>query len=185
MSQTFSIPCPHCQQSQSIAARQAGQQLTCLNCQKHFEAPKLRDLRALSPGAQNLAVTQNSRPNPLKAGAFALGLILLIVGSVSGYFLYRHAAELISPADVDQRATAFGNTFADSSPADVWRFMEMIMNDRELPPFELAEWRTQDELGRFLRNVSFGLFGLSGLGFVVFVGALWTMVNDRKRSATK
>ncbi len=181
MSQMFSVPCPHCQYVLTIAAKHAGQQLLCPGCQKSFDAPKLRDLKASVPSPVTATKPHSdARPSLLKAGMFSLGLVLLIVGSISGYFLWQYAGELISPADEHQRAIAFGNTFADSSPAEVWQFMESVVANRELPPFEQAEWRTQDELGRFLRNVSYGLFGLAALGLVALIAGLVSMSRDRQ-----
>lgn len=147
-----------------------------------FDAPKLRDLKRLAPVHEPTEAVGDARPSPLKAGLFVLGIILMIAGAISGWSLYRVASPMLAQDDFEKRVQMFGQTFDDASPADVWRFMELILEDRELPPFEQAEWRTEFQLGQLFRNVSYGLWGLAGVGLILVASSL-VMLSREKRTA--
>jgi hypothetical protein len=161
-----------------VATTQAGQEMTCAECQERFEVPQLQVLRQLD--------TEESwtKPDPLRRTSgrrevlFVIGLVTMLLGMGTGYELNRHSNSLMiefeSPeTQVEEQANAL-------SPAQVLGQWVAIENSADLPEWQEHPMIGNLKQGRILKNISFGLWGIGGLGFLMIIASFFCQSKKRK-----
>ncbi len=177
MADRFSLPCPRCTASNEVETRQAGETISCAQCQQAIEIPTLRGLRLLHP----IAIGTTARRPSAGAGqflvsrvTFALGLVLLIVGLAGGGGLWYSAAQLEtepSQSEIDQLNAEIFASIDQSNVTEFWNtWHEQII---ALPPgtYQPSEFAVNRQTARTRQTVGLWFFGLVPLGVAALIGS--------------
>jgi DNA-directed RNA polymerase subunit RPC12/RpoP len=170
----YLFPCPECEQEFELETKQAGQDLTCQNCNATFVAPKLGEIRKL-PIVGGAAASRKTFGT--KSGSNFLstaGLALALLGALAGGGLYYYASTLKQEYSVDEELASFGEWIDELQPEQVIEYYTRIEIEEGL-----GEWR---ELGinrynrqsDILRNISYGIFGVGGIGVLMLLASMVT-----------
>jgi hypothetical protein len=162
--------CPRCSHTNLLSATQAGQELTCAGCNQSFEVPQLQVLRQFAVEKDSTAVKEKSTSWAARDMLFVIGMICLIVGSSSGYGLYRYSNSLIDDIknpdkEIEMRVDSL------SSGAVLWDWYHIEKNP------DLPDWLEHPIIGRrkqgnILKKVAYGLCGIGGCGFLLVATSL-------------
>ena len=170
MSARFQFPCPHCESKFELVTKQAGQTLTCQQCNKTCEAPKLGTLRNLEPvGGAAPTASSDSSWGGRKSLLFVFGLGLAILAGTAGYFLYQNASSRYTEFDLEKGLAQLDSDIDGFTPAMVMRkYQSLRVEDG------LGDWVEQPRVGEnkqaeILMNFSYGLFGLAGIGLLLLI----------------
>lgn len=169
----YLYPCPHCNYTFELATKQAGQSLSCPECQAEFEAPKLGILKTLEVAANSHPATQNSFAGGIKSSLFVAGLAIAVILGTAGSLLYVYSSKLIGRVDIAKGSEVFNeevNLYTDSQVVE--KFEQMNVSDG------LGEWKEQKVVrysnqGRILQTTSYGILGLAGVGLMMLIGSFF------------
>ena len=171
MSLRYLFPCENCDHVFELVAKQAGQDLKCPKCEAASSAPKLGTLRQLETigGAE-------SKPSGAANGAtrnslFVIGLAMAIIGGAAGAGLYQYATSMIREFDIHKVIDNFDAWIDEQAPSDVVALYETMELDKGLGDWEEQPHVGSNRQGRILRNFSYGLMGISGIGLLLLVGS--------------
>lgn len=177
MADRFSLNCPRCAASNEVDMRQAGETLSCAQCQHAIEIPTLRGLRLLNPVATRTSASRS----PTGAGqflvsrtTFALGLVLLFIGLAAGGGLWYSASQLEtepSQAEIEQTNAQIFENIDRSNVTQFWKtWHEQII---ALPPgtYRPSKFAENRRLARNRRTTGLWFFGLVPLGVATMIGS--------------
>ena len=169
MSPRYSLICPHCQHSNVVATTQAGQDIDCAGCQQTIQAPRLGQLKQL-PVIEAAAPAQHKESN--KGGKlFVLGMLMLIFGGGGGGGLFYYASgKLFDYETVIEEKIAKLDGFVDPlNVIELAQLYETMPLEGGLPAWEERPYVGQNKQGLILRNISYGLLALGGIGLICAV----------------
>ena len=167
----YKLNCPNCDHLLEVETRNAGQELECDSCQETVVVPKLGDLRQLPQVEGSARTTKNVR-SPLASWLFAGGLLIAVLSAAAGGGLYYYAhAYLQYPVDLDEQLQT---TNAQINDFESWELWDTWHND--VLTMNLGEWREHpfiryNKQSAILKNFSYGLFGLAGIGLLMMLGS--------------
>ena len=179
MSKCYLLPCSKsdCQQKIEVETRHAGGTIACPKCGTDVSVPRLRELKQLAPpeisgkGSDSDKFTQ---PNRTKSVLFSSGLGLAVIAGAIGWVIFNYGSGL-----VEETASAVGYAtnnvnvpVQDAEPEilwDLWHSNPII--DDELPDWSESIWTRYNKQGKILRNISYGIFGVAGIGALLMVGS--------------
>lgn len=170
----YLLPCDNCNHQLIIVPKQAGQDLECPQCQHPVEAPKLGEMKQLEVvGGTEPVKRPAASSGGLRNLLFVIGLGMAIICGATGYFVNRYASELVYEIDYDQEQKDFEEEVDNLNSAQVVALYEAMQIENGLgewyePPY--VRYNTQ---GAILRNVSYGVIGLSGLGVLMLIGSFF------------
>lgn len=172
MSLRYKLPCPHCDYCLEVIPRQAGQDLECPQCLQTIEAPKLGKMKQLETVGGSPERAASNSGGSLRNMLFVIGLLVAIVGGAGGYFVYRHADNLIFEIDYEEEEKKFNEEVDILTPGQV-----VALHDEMNIEAGLGEWYEPNFVryntqGAYLLKFAYGLFGLSGLGVLCLIGSL-------------
>jgi hypothetical protein len=178
MTQPVFVPCPQCGHSSAVELRQAGQKITCRQCQHCFELPTMGTLRRMlepTEGPRVAAPTSTSDParRPQRV-MFVLGMALFFLFAAAGAGMFVWASNFateLPQAEIDKLNQA---TFAQIDQADLSQFWEFWTE--EVIAYPIGEWVESGlvanrKAARLRRNIGIGLFGLAGAGLLTAAGS--------------
>lgn len=177
----YLLPCPACEHPFELTARQAGQPLNCSQCEHAFEAPKLGTLKQLPVSGEGSADPAASKKESTgwKKYVFASGLIIAVVAGIAGAALYWYSQSLFTPTDVEGHISQVIEKDLDQfSPAQLWDLWK-----RQDLEGGLGEWFEPEYMGdniqsNILKNFSYGLLGLAGLGVLILLSSFAMKGSD-------
>lgn len=169
MSLRYSLICSHCQHSNVVTTTQAGQDIDCAGCQQTIQAPRLGQLKQL-PVIEAAAPAQHKESN--KGGKlFVLGMLMLIFGGGGGGGLFYYASgKLFDYETVIEEKIAKLDGFVDPlNVIELAQLYETMPLEGGLPAWEERPYVGQNKQGLILRNISYGLLAIGGIGLICAV----------------
>ena len=174
MSIRYLLPCPECDQSNELETKQAGQDLNCVHCDANISAPKLGILKQL-PQLEGDTKEKAKKKGQGSGNVLAtLGLGVLLLAGLAGGGLYYYGGMLQKDMDV------YGNMEVHLSLLDELTPSQLVEHYQRIDPERgLGEWRElpvsrYNRQGAILKNFSYGLFGIAGIGLVIFLVSLFS-----------
>jgi len=173
MSPRYLFPCRNCDYEFELVTKQAGQSLTCPQCQNDCEAPKLGALRQLESvgGEVTSSTSRSGSGSSLRNILFVSGLSLAVLAGVAGYFLYQHAQSMISVFDVEEVLADFNELADQQKASQLIRYYDQMDIPKGLPEWQEQVHVGQNKQANILTNVAYGLFGLAGIGLLMLFGS--------------
>lgn len=166
MSQQALVPCPKCQNIVPIEFRHAGQDRTCPSCKHIFVAPKLRELKLLSPedsvNTSRGTANVKGKSNTLQNLMFVLGLGTALLAGVGAYLLsqYTKSTLVFDEKNIKSYALKAEGNMDDKNPAQLWDEWDTILESRTLPAWELMG---TDQIKRYSTTLQWATRILAGL----------------------
>jgi hypothetical protein len=172
MSLRYQFPCENCDHVFELVSRQAGQELKCPECEATSSAPKLGELRQLETIGSDDSLPASKSRGGAKNILFASGLALAILAGAAGIGLYQYANSMITEFDIDKTMQSVDEWFDAAPPSDVVAAFEGMQVDQGLGDWQEQPIVGDNRQGAILRNVSYGLLGLAGVGLLLMIGSL-------------
>jgi len=170
----YLFPCDNCNHQLIVVPRQAGQNLTCPQCQHFVEAPKLGEMKQLEMVGGTEPV---NRPAASSGGLrnllFVVGLAMAIICGATGYLVNRYASALIFEIDYDQEQKEFEEEVDHLNSAQVVALYEAMQIEKGLGEWYEPNYVRYNTQGAILRKISYGVFGLAGLGLLMLIGSFF------------
>ena len=169
MSPQYSLICTHCQHSNVVTTTQAGQNIDCAGCQQSIQAPRLGQLKQL-PMVEAAAPVQHKESS--KGGKlFVLGMLMLIFGGGGGAGLYYYASGKLFDYEtvVEEEITKLDSWVDGASLIEQVQLYETMPLEAGLPAWEERPYVGQNKQGLILRNLSYGLLAIGGIGLICAV----------------
>ena len=170
MSSRYSLICSHCQHSNVLMTTQAGQDIDCAGCQQTIQTPRLGQLKQLP------VIEAAAAPSKQKAGSkggklFVLGMLMLIFGGGGGGGLYYYASGKLFDYEtvVEQKITKLDSWVDEASLIEQLQLYETMPLEGGLPAWEERPYVGQNKQGLILRNISYGLLAIGGIGLICAV----------------
>jgi len=182
MAKCFLLPC-ECNHKLSVETRNAGSTIECPQCSATLDVPKLRELKNLEPAIQDQGTGQSRAANPVKRHLFTLGLGIAVIAGLAGGALYKYSSNMINKDQQTRDEIAEfekADAFLKEAPlAQVWDIWHDNIDDIDLPEWKEATWNTNLAQGTILKNFSYGILGLAGIGLLL---TLSSFLISNKRS---
>ena len=178
----YLLPCPECQTSLSVTPSQAGDRLTCSQCQTEVSIPKLGILRQLpkSEETENAASKRESeRPVATQIAFVALGLLALGGFLVAGFSGIRWGLIPVLNTS-DQHVQEIRANYAQKPSAELIREYEQMVGDGIELGVPFGYKRISDEKGRWGRIASVS----AGVGLLAVAGAFGFAAVGRRGTST-
>ena len=135
----------------------------CPFCGKLIELPGMREIRQLPVAGDPKDVSTGSSRNETVSWLFSGGLLVGVVAGLCGWALMAYADSLVTESILENQIE-FGRSQLDLLPAghlwDAWDSMTVI----GLPDWEETTQVRYNKQAGHLRNIAFGLYGLSVIG---------------------
>ena len=177
----YLLPCPECQTSLSVTPSQAGDKVTCSDCQTEVSIPKLGILRQLpqSEESENAAPNRHSERSVSSQIAFvALGLVALGGFLVAGFSGIRWSLIPV-PNTTDRHVQEYRDIYAQKPSAELIREYEQMVGDGIELGVPFGYKRISDEKGRWGRIASVS----AGVGLLAVAGAFGFAAVGRRGTA--
>lgn len=171
MSLRYLFPCQNCDHVFELVSKQAGQDLKCPNCQATSSAPKLGSLRQLSVVGEDELAPSSAANGGAKNSLFVFGLALAILFGAAGIGLYQYANSLITEINIDQKMEDMDKWLDGIPPSDVVAMFEAMQVDKGLGDWQEQPYVGDTRQGTILKNFSYGLMGLAGVGLLLVIGS--------------
>ena len=178
MSARYLFPCPSCEHQIELVTKQAGQDLTCSQCNSAIEAPKLgilRNLELVGGQTKSSGASGSRTENWLFVG----GLALAILAGAAGAFVYNYGSGMRSDFDLDSRLVEFDRWADELTTFEVVATFERMQVDKGLGDWQELEETKSDNQGKILQTFSYGLMGLAGAGVLMLVTSLFMMIGKK------
>jgi hypothetical protein len=179
MSLRYLFPCQNCDHVFELVSKQAGQDLKCPKCEATSSAPKLGSLRQLSVVGEEEPVPASAANAGAKNSLFVFGLALTILFGAAGIGLYQYADKMITEIDIDQKMEQVDDWLDGLPPSDVVAMFEAMQVDKGLGDWQEQPYVGDTRQGTILKNFSYGLMGLAGVGVLLVIGS-FTLSGRRK-----
>ena len=178
----YLLPCSECQTSLSVTPSQAGDKVTCSNCQMEVSIPKLGTLRQLpqTEEPENAVPNRESDRSVSTQIAFvALGLLALVGFLVAGFCGIRWSLITV-PNTTDRHVQEIRDDYAQKPSAELIREYEQMVSDGIELGVPFGYKRFSDEKGRWGRIASIS----TGVGLLAIVGAFGFAAVGRRGTAS-
>lgn len=174
MATAYLLNCHHCQTANEVETRHAGTQMTCRNCQRSLDIPKLRELRNLPLARPEEASARFvTVQNPWRGTLFVGGILALLIGGATGWVIKQGAEpyihENITADDVVKSIEGEIDKLSHTQLWDLWT--QDFASKRALPEWQEADWRLISDQAVVMRNVAYVLLGLAGLGLAAIISS--------------
>ena len=175
MPEKYLLPCKQCEASIEITARDAGRELNCSQCDSKSTAPPMREIRNLSPVDTDSVQSPLERPalpgrNQSKSWLFSGGLLLAVLAAVAGGSLWWYASGLETHRNVEKEIDFANQILDEATPGVVWTAWRS-MSGSKLPDWKESTETRYNKQASILKNIAYGLGGLSGLGLLMMIGS--------------
>ena len=170
MSNRFHFPCPECDQSFEITTTQAGSEVACPHCSQTVALPTLGALKRLEP----VDAPSGRKEKQKVSGWVTVGLAAGILAALAGIGLYQYASSMINETDIEGELAKFNEQIDQFTAPEVIGTFEFLNVEEGLGEWKELTVTRYNAQGRILQNVSYGLFGLSAIGFVIAAVSLTT-----------
>lgn len=101
---------------------------------------------------------------------FVSGLGLAILAGVAGFFLYKHAQSRYTVFDIEDGIAMMESELDEVPPATVLKYYDVLNVDNGLGDWAEQPYVGENNQATILMNVSYGLFGLAGIGLILMIG---------------
>lgn len=170
----YLLPCPQCQQPIQLPSRQAGQTVTCPQCNAAFEAPRLGQLKNL----QQVSAEVDARPataggSVLKRWLFTLGLASAVLLGAAGFGLYQFAGSIESKVDPRDAVEAFQSDIAGLSDTEVYQIAASYDADATIGQYYQPTALKSKKQSEILKTIAYGLLGLAAVGTITLVSSFF------------
>ena len=172
MARSYHYPCSHCQQTIKLSVVQAGQDTCCPKCDQPITVPKLGELRQFEAVEEPAAPGSQSAGSSLKRFLFTTGLAVAVLLGAAGGVLYNYASDLDIEFDLESLLATENQAIDELSPVELLDYHEKLFEQG------LGEWQEQaitqfQKRSSILKQLSFGLFGLSAIGVLMVAGSFF------------
>ena len=180
MSLRYLFPCGNCDHVFELVSKQAGQDLKCPKCEAISSAPKLGSLRQLDTVGGTEPNPKDTANGGARNSLFVLGLALAIFAGAAGIGLYQYGNSMITEFDILQVVENLDEWMDDRSPAEVVALYEGMDIESGLGDWEEQPHVADNRQGTILKNASYGLMGISGIGVLLIIGSF--LMGSRNRA---
>ena len=174
-SNLYLLPCAKCQHPLEVQTRQAGQSLTCPQCNHSFDAPRLGEFKRLqhaSNGASpQLGSGGQGSTSILKRWLFTLGLAMAVLLGAAGFGVYQFAGSIQQEIDADGALEQLAKDIDGFSDAEVYQVATTYDVDESIGEYFQPDRVKSNKQGEILEYVAFGLMGLAAIGLLMLVGS--------------
>lgn len=170
----YLLPCDGCEHQFQLTTSQAGQPQGCPQCGATIDAPKLGTLKQLPTSVHSEAAASQGEVG-WKRYVFAMGLMTAVAAGIAGGALYWYSQSLFTPVDVESHIEMVQQDIDQFSPAELWYNWHHPTVQQQLED-GLGEWFEPEYMGKniqsnHLKNFSYGLLGLAGLGVLMLLSS--------------
>ena len=121
-SNLYLLPCAKCQHSLEVQTRQAGQALSCPQCDHSFDAPRLGEFKRLQRASNgDSPQLSGGSTSMLKRWLFTLGLAMAVLLGAAGFGIYQFAGSIQQEIDADGALELFQSDIDGFSDAEVYQ----------------------------------------------------------------
>lgn len=165
------LPCPKCDNAIIVTTRQAGQAVTCSECNETSVAPSLGALKRLpavggvSKPEQGGASTRSGAGNAL----FVFGLLLATLGILGGGGLYYYGNQQIVDYNVDGAMDRLEPYVDELTGSQIAVLFDQMNVDRGLGEWEEQPHVAQTKQAYILIYFSYALMAVGGVGLMLMV----------------
>ena len=171
MTGQYLFTCPSCQATNGLSPKQAGQELTCTDCNEGFQAPKLGDIRKLPVRDEGSSKKAKEKSySPLQGWLFSGGLTLAMVAGIAGWFLNDYASSLSTDVDIPAEVQRFNDLLDKQPPAEVYRLSRVSEDDIALE-YEEPMYKSFNKQSEILTYIAYGLYALCGIGLLMMISS--------------
>lgn len=170
---TYLFNCTDCEQQFEITEKQAGMEYACPFCEAKNVMPGMREIRRLPTKEPTGAEKPPKLTKQGEAGSwlFSGGLLVAVVAGLLGVALFSYAGRIAIDMQVDEKIE-WGRTQVEGLKGgqllDAWDSMA-----QGLPDWSESVGVRYNKQSGHLKNIAYGLFGLSALGFLALVGSFF------------
>jgi len=190
------LPCPFCNRSISVTISQAGSEVTCPECQRAVEVPKLGELKRLAASAEqpespqlssqwaNGPADSSAESNSGRRIAFAGLLAIAGVALVAGAFCFVRYLAIEIPATSEAHIAEIEQIYKQVPASQLvreWQQMEKYGLD---VPSPYGYKKLEIEKNRWQRNTLISA-GVIGIALVAAVGLMLTSPKRRPTPSEK
>lgn len=165
--------CTSCEKQFEITEKNAGMAFACPFCEAENAIPGMRDIRKLPVKDDSTT----SKPPKLTARTetgswlFSGGLLLAVLGGLLGAALFSYADGLAVDTQVDEQIEWGQTQIGGLKGGQLWDAWDAL--SQGLPDWtETAGVRYNKQSGH-LKNIAYGLFGISALGVLALIGSFF------------
>ncbi len=170
MPDLFQLPCPQCAAIIQVGPRQSGQTLTCAECGKDIEVPKLGEIKKLSP--VETAPANLKRPmSAARKGLFTAGLALAVIFGGAGLGLHLYARSLHTPVDIEHHVQQTREEVRNLNPEQLYKLATTLSKTEDLGEFAEPPFLKGNKQSSILAYLAFGLYAIGGVGLLMLLGS--------------
>ncbi len=171
----YLFTCSSCEKQFEISEKQAGMDCNCPFCETANTIPGMRAVRQLPPKVADEHKQKQragSASNETGSWLFSGGLLVAVAAGLCGIALLSYANQLSGETKIDEQIE-WGRTQLDDLPdghlLDAWESLS-----QGLPDWSESNTVRYNKQSAHLKNIAYGLFGLSALGLLAIIGSLAT-----------
>ncbi len=175
MSQKYALPCT-CGSTIVVEPRHAGGTMTCEQCGKTVDVPKLREIRNLEP-VQEEARRKRTGWSRAQGNVFVFGLLCLVIAAGSAYYTFAHRMHFDEVEKPQIEQIRFQLDIDDITLVDSWEFWKKAKGAQiasRPTPYYVEARKQVARMDQFLKF--FG--GLAAVGLVAMVASLVIPSSD-------
>jgi len=167
----YLFTCTGCDKQFEITEKNAGMTYACPFCEAENAIPGMRDIRKLPTQEE----TATNKPPKLtsrnEAGAwlFSGGLLIAVIGGLLGIALFGYADSIAVDTQVDAQIEWAQTQVDGLNGGQLWDTWDALAEG--LPDWAESAGVRYNKQSRYLKNISYGLFGLSALGLLALIGS--------------
>ena len=176
-SNLYLLPCAECQHPLEVQTRQAGQSLTCPQCNHSFDAPRLGELKRLqqvdSGASPQSGGSGRGTTSMLKRWLFTLGLAMAVLLGAAGIGVYQFATSIQREIDADGALELYESDIDKLTDAEVYQVAATYGEDETIGEYYQPSTVKSNKQGEILEYVAFGLMGLAAIGLFMLIGSFF------------
>ena len=147
--------------------------MQCPQCDAAIDAPKLGTLKQL-PTLEDAATTTTAtsgQAGSWKRPVFAIGLLTAVVAGIAGAALYWYSQSLFTPVDIEGHIELVQQELDKCSPGELWQIWHQQTDLDGLGEWAEPKYMGQNIQSNHLKNFSYGLLGLAGIGVLMLLSS--------------
>ena len=172
MAQYYLFPCSSCDKDFEVDIKSAGMDVSCPFCEQKISLPGMRQIKTLPIAQQKETSSKAAGPSATKRFLFAAGLLVAVLGSLSGLCLSFYADSLATELKLEEKIE-FGSAYVDTmTPGRLWETWDM-MATKGLPDWQESQDVRYNKQAGYLKSIAYGLLALGGLGLLSLLASFF------------
>ena len=167
------FPCTGCEKSFEITEKNAGMAYACPFCEAENTIPGMRDIRKLPikhESSTNKAPKLTSR-NEAGSWLFSGGLLVAVIGGLLGIALLGYANSIRVDTRVEEQIEWRQTQIGELAGGQLWEVWDQMAEG--LPDWAETEGVRYNKQSGHLKNIAYGLFGISAIGALALIGSFF------------